>query len=279
MYCYIPYTVFPPRSTKFGRFCAFGKYLPARVTAPAHPRSEQVSFGDPAIGAVTSTREGGGFILPVKLVLSIAFVSGVLSASRAFTAATVYTDRASFESAIGPHVTYTFETADGFPAAPASLTSYGPFIATGIFNGSAYIVHFPIGSTNQLLRRGDPNTTLAPTTLSIDFTTPEFAVGFDDFPNGPQGAVIITYLGNAGTYNEGYTLPAFQDDSASVFFGLTSTDQIVTVVIRSVADLKGQRNEGIDNLTLVPEPCEIGLLIFLPTLCLCTNRSRNLRGK
>ena len=204
---------------------------------------------------------------------------GLLPARRAFSDATVYTDRATFEAAIGPHVTYTFETDDGFPAAPASLSSYGPFTATGVFNGQASIANFPIGSNNQLLHGGDPNTRLAPTLLSIAFTTPQFAVGFDDFPNGSPAGAIITYLGNAGTYTDGYSFPLVEDESASVFFGVTSTDQIVSVALRSSGDFKSQINEGIDNLTLVPEPCVMGLLICLPTFWIRANRSRNLRGK
>ena len=43
--------------------------------------------------------------------------------------ATVYTDRASFEAAIGPHVTYTFDTDDGFPAAPANMSYFSGFEA------------------------------------------------------------------------------------------------------------------------------------------------------
>lgn len=135
----------------------------------------------------------------------------------------VYTDRDSFETAIGPHITYTFETDDGFPVAPASLASYGPFTANGIFGDPANIVNYPVGSDNQVLY-GGAATGPSLAALFLTFTTPQFAVGFDDFPTYP-GLVDVTYLNaNGDTYYERYSLPDPSALNASVFFGVTSVD-------------------------------------------------------
>ncbi|HWB55005.1 MAG TPA: hypothetical protein VG722_12455 [Tepidisphaeraceae bacterium] len=197
------------------------------------------------------------------------FLSGVLLLAMACAArsdVTVYSDRASFEAAIGPSVTYTFEVDDGFPAAPAYITSFGP-VAVNEFSpigGPAYIRNFPDGTANQTLSGeisalNSNNTGL----LYAAFISPEYAMGFDVFPMGVPVVVDVQYEGTNPS-SVSYVLDGDQSVSgdASLFFGLTSTDPILNFTVGSLADPRVQVYKGIDNLTIVPESATIWPLVI-----------------
>ncbi|HWB55007.1 MAG TPA: hypothetical protein VG722_12465 [Tepidisphaeraceae bacterium] len=209
-------------------------------------------------------------ILLWSLILGMAF------AGRSFGDATVYSDRASFEAAIGPSVTYTFETDDGFPAALAPITSFGP-IQVNDFNpsgGPAYIRNFPDGTANQtlsgLISPLNPNLTGE---LYVAFTSPEYAMGFDVYPGGLPTWITVSY-GGANPTIVTYTADAdlSVDLDSSVFFGLTSADEITSFKVDSMGDSRSQVYKGIDNFTIVPEPDVVNIL--MPLVALLVQRDR-----
>ncbi|HWB55006.1 MAG TPA: hypothetical protein VG722_12460 [Tepidisphaeraceae bacterium] len=205
------------------------------------------------------------------------FQSGVLLLAMACAArgdATVYSDRASFEAAIGPSVTYTFETDEGFPAAPAYINSFGPVQVYNIEAGygPAYLFNLPEGTTNQLLagapNQYNPNET---NDLYAVFTAPEYAMGFDVYLSQPAVGVNV-YFGD-GSSSDFYALYGDLDTpDVPVFFGITSSDAISYFTVEPIASSRNQFYQGIDNFTIVPEPVVVNIL--MPLVALLVQRDR-----
>jgi hypothetical protein len=193
---------------------------------------------------------------------TVAVVVLLASSGAAMAAGVVYSDRAAFEAAVGPHKTYTFDVAEGFPPAPAPIMFVdGTFPQLTSNGGPASLdVYGPAG--NQALT-GRLNDQLNRSTLVSIFVEPsQNVIGFDILDLGSALGEVATIVVNDGS--DRLTIPYHIPDNDAnpatpVFFGVIWDTDITWV------DVWGENllcaGPGtcfapnlIDNLTIVPEP-------------------------
>jgi hypothetical protein len=197
-----------------------------------------------------------------------------LSATVAPAAVMAYTDRATFEAAIGPHVTYTFDTAGGFPAAPSPISSVGPVQLSDGFGIPALLFSFPDTSNQTVVGAYNPATDIT-SFVEASFASPAYAFGFDIYPFGSGvGAFVQFAMSPANVF---YSIPVELDDPAErVFFGLISTDPITYFTAGSTGSTRTFVFRGIDNLTLaVPEPASLITVSVIAFAILLVHRRRH----
>jgi len=176
-----------------------------------------------------------------------------------------YDDRAVFEAAVPGVVTFDFETARGFPAAPAALDFIDPTIDLFTSGGdpTVSLSDFGNGFGQAIGGRvgGAVNNFEA---VGVIFNAPYFAVGFEDLDLTPNEVAIINVVFASGS-STFFRVDPDNDFSTSPFFGVWSTEPIVGLRVWSgnnPTDLPGVRANLIDNLSVartalvpdVPEP-------------------------
>jgi hypothetical protein len=182
--------------------------------------------------------------------------------AEALAAGVTFSNRAAFEAAMGPHKTYTFDVADGFPAAPSPIMFVdGTFPQLASNGGPAYLDSY--GAPGNQALTGRLNNQLDRSTILSIFLAPgQDAIGFDILDLGAPAAEAATIVVNDGS--DRLTIPIhIQDNDGNpatpVFFGVIWDTDITWV------DVYGENlicaGPGtcftpnlIDNLTLAPEP-------------------------
>src|SRR5688572_10066956 len=110
---------------------------------------------------------------------SVGFIVLCACSPLAMAAGVVFTDRAAFEAAMGAHRTYSFDTADGFPAAPAAIQTFdGQFPQFASTDLAASIDSYGTGGNQALTGRANNQVSReAPLRIIPGFDTT--AIGFD----------------------------------------------------------------------------------------------------
>jgi hypothetical protein len=187
----------------------------------------------------------------------------------AWAGQTVFTSRATFLGAVPGSTTYDFETASGFPAAPASLSGFaGGQVQLSTDGGDAAAMLQSYGSGFGQAIGGQSGGAIDNfKALRLTFTTPRLAVGFDDLDLTPGETAVINVAFSNGAPAQQYSVTdADGDFSTAGFFGVLSTDPIASIQVFSaeaVIDPPGSRANLIDNVTLgqaVPEPGTLALV-------------------
>jgi len=197
-----------------------------------------------------------------SLVLAVA---SLLCSSQLHASPLVINDRPTF-AALGPQKIYTFEPPQGFPAAPAPLSSFDSIIVRSGPN-PASVQQFPPRSTNQVLA-GAPTAVdplREPVTMEFpvsgDLQHGISAVGFDLLRLEPLAEVVFITI-------SGFDLsPAVQfqvvdndgDVSTPRFWGILwdtpiRSIEVHTDLVTCAAAVPCPAPTAIDNLTIVPEP-------------------------
>ena len=194
--------------------------------------------------------------IPRALVALVAVVMTVPGAR----GDTVYTERASFLDNVTDPVAYDFETASGFPAAPAAITSFGGGqVQSGSVGGAAFVSTF--NAPNQALTGGLNGVRDSFQAVHLVFAQPVYGVGFDDLDlTGQLTEVAVITITRADNSTATGITANVEDEITPVFFGVTSPLGIVALDVYS-ADAPGlppgSRANLIDNLVVarpIPEP-------------------------
>jgi len=179
-----------------------------------------------------------------------------------FAAGATYNNRAAFEAAIGSHKMYSFDTANGFPPAPAPISSVdGGFLLFSSNEGPASLDIYGAAG-NQALTGRSNNQVDRSAALTITPSEHQNAIGFDILDLGSPIAEAATI-----TVNDASDRPVvpfqIQDNDGNpatpVFFGVIWDIDIISV------DIFGQNlicaapgncptPNLLDNVTVVPEP-------------------------
>jgi hypothetical protein len=221
------------------------------------------------------------------IYLLSALAVGLLSASA--NAAVTYTDRATFLASVSGETNYDFEVGSGFPAAPASLTSFAGgsvLLSTDGGDPAAALQPFASGSFGQAIggqAGGEVNNFKA---LRLTLAVPMFAMGFDDLDLTGLGGVpdelaIINVEYSNGAPAEQYSVTDGDADFATAaFFGIVSANPIASIQVFSADTLEsppGGRANLIDNVILVvPEPATGMLLVGAAVATIGTFRRRRI---
>jgi hypothetical protein len=184
------------------------------------------------------------------------------SSQAAMAAGVVYSNRAAFEAAILSHKTYTFDTASGFPAAPAAISSVDGGLLQFSSNGGAASLDIYGAAGNQALTGRSSNQVDRSATLTMTPSAHQNAIGFDILDLGSPIAEAATIV--VSDASDRPVVPfQIQDNDGNpatpVFFGV-----IWDIDISSV-DVFGQNlicaapgncptPNLLDNVTVVPEP-------------------------
>jgi hypothetical protein len=168
-------------------------------------------------------------------------------------------------------VDFDFETASGFPAAPAPLDFIDASIDLSTSGGDPFVqlqnYGFGFGQAIGGSSGGAVNNFLP---VVITFSAPYFAVGFDDLDLTQLGVVdeyaIIDVAFTSGVVRYLRTDPD-ADFSTAPFFGVWSDERILGVRVWSAetpTGAPGTRANLVDNLavsrTAVPEPTTLWLI-------------------
>jgi hypothetical protein len=180
-------------------------------------------------------------------------------------------DRATFNATVPGVVTFDFETASGFPAAPASLDFIDATIDLSTSGGDSFVhvddYGFGFGQAIGGSSGGDINNFLP---VVVTFSAPYFAVGFDDLDLTQLGHIdeyaIINVVFSSGSVTYLRT-DLDQDFSTAPFFGVWSDEEIIGLRVWSAntpTGNPGTRANLIDNLAIsriaaVPEPATLWL--------------------
>ena len=186
----------------------------------------------------------------------------VASSQAAMAAGVAYSNRAAFEAAVGAHKTYSFDVANGFPAAPAAISSVDGGLLQFSSNGGPASLDSYGAPGNQALTGRTGNQVDRNAALSITPSGHQNAIGFDILDLGSPIAEAATIV--VSDASDRPVVPFnIQDNDGNpatpVFFGV-----IWDIDISSV-DVFGQNlicaGPGtcptpnlIDNVTVVPEP-------------------------
>lgn len=200
--------------------------------------------------------------------LIVAAMAASLQAA-AMAAGVVYSDRAAFEAAIGAHKTYSFDVADGFPAAPAPIMFIDGTFPQLSSNGGPATLDIYGAAGNQALTGRLNNQPDRFTIVSIYVAPFQNAIGFDLLDLSGQLGEVATIVVNDGSDRLVAPIHVTDNDANPAtprFFGVV-WDMDITWV-----DVWGENllcaGPGtcftpnlIDNLTIVPEPAAL-LWIF-----------------
>ena len=212
---------------------------------------------------------------------SVGVVALLACSGAAMAAGVVYSDRAAFEAAVGAHKTYSFDVADGFPAAPAPIRFIDGTFPQLSSNGEPASLDTFGAAGNQALTGRLNNQTERSTIVSIYVSPLENAIGFDILDLGSSLGEVATIVVNDGSDRLVSPIHIPDNDAnpaTPVFFGVIWDMEMTWV------DVWGENllcaGPGtcftpnlIDNLTIVPEPA-IGLVLL--GTCLAAHRRRRL---
>ncbi len=182
---------------------------------------------------------------------------------------TTYSARPAFQSAVGSSRKYSFDTADGFPAAPAPISSVdNGFLQFSSGGGPASIDSQLLLGNNQVLTGRASNQVNRSVPFSIVPSFGQTAIGFDIYNLGPAETASIVVSDNSDRPPVVYHV---RDNDfvpeTPVFFGFIWTQGINSVDIWASNDLCVgpaicYTPNFIDNLTVaVPEPAALALLV------------------
>jgi hypothetical protein len=190
-------------------------------------------------------------------------------AQLASAAQVTFTDRTTFLGSVTGAANFDFEIPSGFPAAVAPLSSFaaGEVITTTTGGAAAVdIQQFGNGFGQAIGGRGaggDLNNFLP---VLMTFSSPKFAVGFDDLDltgsgTAPTEFAIIHVSFSDGTPTQTYTVSETDANFATAaFFGIVSSNPISSIEVFSADSPGGAPNTRanmLDNVVLanpVPEP-------------------------
>jgi hypothetical protein len=202
----------------------------------------------------------------------------VLFCGSAAGASQIYHSRFDFLEAIGPHRLFTFEVANGFPAAPAPLSAIAEI---GLVSNKevASLQPHPIEPGNQVLTGTLKSEVpyIEPLTFQGQFETQFIAIGFDIVDLGEMGTELVSI--SVSGFGRGPTLLFNVEDNdgnrnTPVFWGIVH-DQPIRELTITAEDPRCDRptpcytSNSVDNLVLVPEP---SIALFLPFAALFLRR-------
>lgn len=186
-----------------------------------------------------------------RIAAAASLAAGLCAASVPVMAQTVYSSRTSFDTAVGTHYDYDFNT-DGLVTTLSSSIGHLAGVstvghdATGLASGGS--LWGSIGGAKDAF-----------TTVRFDFLQPVTGFGFDDLDlNGAEWAIIDVAFTGGGTTRYAVTTTTPFDP---VFFGITAAGGLSSVQVFSNNIEAGTdpelRANLIDNVSIaasVPEP-------------------------
>src|SRR4051812_18348219 len=140
-----------------------------------------------------------------------------------FAAGVTYNNRAAFEAAIGSHKIYTFDTANGFAAAPAPISSVDGGFLLFSSNGGPASLDIYGAAGNQALTGRSNNQVDRSAGLTITPSGHQNAMGFDILDLGSPIAEAATIVVNDPSDRPVVPFQIQDDDgnpATPVFFGV-----------------------------------------------------------
>ncbi len=199
-------------------------------------------------------------------------VIGVLAiavgGSQVFAAVTTYSDRATWESAIGGNPDYLVDFNDVSVDTSFLNTPYdaGPFSIVANMIGEDYIdtepYHpgFSIDNTPHIHASIGPATSGEVVDMAFDSPIIAWAADFSELDYGGVNLILHTVTGTT-------TLPTIPDASTFFAFVTTTTDAVQRITF--FADGSNGEDFGMDNIGIViPEPTTLSLLALGTLLAL-----------
>lgn len=196
----------------------------------------------------------------------------MLVALAAYSDAAVFEffDRATFNATVPGVVTFDFETASGFPAAPAPLDFIDASIDLSTSGGDSVVQVQDFGNGfGQAIGGSSGGNIDNFQPVVVTFGAPYYAVGFDDLDLTPFPSeyAIIDVAFSGGVVRYLRTDPD-ADFATAPFFGVWSDEPIIGVRVWSgdtPDGAPGTRANLIDNFSVsrtaaVPEPATLSLL-------------------
>jgi len=202
----------------------------------------------------------------------------LLSAAPAEASLMTFTTRATFDAAAPGLPTETFEagnaTTGGIAcSAPADSSTNNTCFSPGdILPGVQVVADGPFSLTSEALHysTGIFSTTAAlfanffDDTLALQFGAGVNAVGFDAFAAKDPAPLSVSVFGASGLLGT-FALSA-PPNIAGTFFGVISTDELITRITLVTLDFENGPAEGVDNVSFgtaaapVPEPAALLLV-------------------
>lgn len=219
-----------------------------------------------------SSRERVTQMNTMRLMCCTALAVLIIEAQLCSASIIVYTDRPSFDAAIGGATIF-----EGFENEPVDLqiqsrqVSFDHFDVTYVRNPLPNAQNAPqgFGVTDQVGAAGPSEgskylfvefgvSTGTPSSITIDFHVPVLSFGMDD-----QGQNAIDLYYSTDTGESGIAVPASPIVDALQFWGITSDTPIKQIVLQVDRVTGGREGAGFDSIVLqpVPEPASAVLLL------------------